>query len=62
MSRSTRAGTCLAAALCATTVLFLATQLIAQAVSVDPAKTPTIVTVEERFQSYNPHHNAVELL
>jgi hypothetical protein len=62
MSSSTRAGMCLAAALCATTVVFLATQLIAQTVSLDPAKTPNIGTVEERFQSYNPHHNAMELL
>jgi heparanase len=28
-------------------------QLIAQVVSLDPAKMPTIGTVDERFQSYN---------
>jgi len=31
----------------------LATQLIAQVASLDPAKMPAIGTVDERFQSYN---------
>ena len=53
LSRSTRSGICLAAVLCATAVVFLATQLIAQVVSLDPAKMPAIGTVDERFQSYN---------
>ena len=34
-------------------VVFLATQLIAQVVSLDPAKMPAIGTVDERFDSYN---------
>src|SRR6202043_1819871 len=33
--------------------LFLSMQLIAQVVSLDPAKMPAIGTVDERFQSYN---------
>ena len=34
-------------------VVFLATQLMAQVAPLDPAKMPTIGTVDERFQSYN---------
>jgi hypothetical protein len=34
-------------------VVFLTTQLIAQVVSLDPAKMPAIGTVDERFNSYN---------
>jgi heparanase 1 len=34
-------------------VVFLATQLLAQVVSLDPAKMPAIGTVDERFDSYN---------
>src|ERR1700724_1272964 len=44
---------CLAVVLCITSVLFLSMQLIAQVVSLDPAKMPSIGTVDERFQSYN---------
>ena len=43
----------IAAALCTVAVVFLATQLMAQVASLDPAKMPTIGTVDERFQSYN---------
>jgi hypothetical protein len=43
----------LAAALCTVAVVFLATQLMAQVASLDPAKMPIIGTVDERFQSYN---------
>jgi hypothetical protein len=46
-------GICPAAVLRTTTVVFLATQLIAQVVSLDPAKMPAVGTVDERFQSYN---------
>jgi heparanase 1 len=53
MSRSTLSGMCLAAALCTTAVVLLATQLIAQVVSIDVRKMPSIGTVDERFQSYN---------
>jgi hypothetical protein len=53
MKRTARSGMWLAAALCTTAVVFLATQLIAQVVSLDPAKMPTIGTLDERFQSYN---------
>ena len=34
-------------------VVFLATQLVAQVVSIDVGKMPSIGTVDERFQSYN---------
>jgi hypothetical protein len=34
-------------------VVFLATQLMPQVASLDPAKMPIIATVDERFQSYN---------
>lgn len=53
LSRSTRSCICLAVVSCTTSVVVLATQLIAQVVSLDPAKMPTIGTVDERFQSYN---------
>src|SRR6202158_5739791 len=53
MGGSNRSGVCLPAVLCTISVVFLATQLIAQVVSLDPAKMPTIGTVDERFQSYN---------
>src|SRR6202140_3314646 len=53
MSRRIRPCICLAVLLCITSVLFLAMQLIAQVVSLDPAKMPAIGTVDERFQSYN---------
>ncbi len=48
-----RSGVCLSAVLCTIAVVFLATQLIAQVVSLDPAKMPAIGTVDERFDSYN---------
>ena len=52
LSRSTRSCICLAVVLC-TPAVFLATQLIAQVVSLDPAKMARIGEVDERFQSYN---------
>src|ERR1700686_4995818 len=53
MGGSNRSGVCLSAVLCTMSVVFLATQLIAQVVSLDPAKMPAIGTVDERFDSYN---------
>src|SRR6202140_3966053 len=53
LSRSVRPCICLAVFLCITSVLFLAIQLIAQVVSLDPSKMSAIGTVDERFQSYN---------
>src|SRR5271166_6937627 len=53
MKRSNASRMRLAAALCTVAVVFLATQLMAQVTSLDPAKMPTIGTVDERFQSYN---------
>jgi heparanase len=53
MGGSNRSGVCLSAVLCTMAVVFLATQLIAQVVSLDPAKMPAIGTVDERFDSYN---------
>src|ERR1700693_441013 len=44
---------CMAVFLCIPSVVVLAMQLIAQVVSLDPAKMPAIGTVDERFQSYN---------
>lgn len=44
---------CVVAALSAVPMVFLATQLMAQVASLDPAKMPAIGTVDERFQSYN---------
>jgi hypothetical protein len=53
LSRSARSCICLAVVLCTTSVVVLATQLIAQVASFDLAKMPAIGTVDERFQSYN---------
>ena len=53
MKRSNASRMRLAAALCTVAVVFLATQLMAQVASLDPAKMPIIGTVDERFQSYN---------
>lgn len=53
MKRSNGSRMRIAAALCTVAVVFLATQLMAQVASLDPAKMPTIGTVDERFQSYN---------
>ena len=53
MKRSNASRMRIAAALCTVAVVFLATQLIAQVASLDPAKMPIIATVDERFQSYN---------
>jgi heparanase len=53
MKRRTVSGMCVAAAVFAVAFMFLATQLIAQVASLDPAKMPRIGTVDERFQSYN---------
>ena len=53
MSSSNRSRLCVLAVLCTTAIVFLATHLIAQVVSLDPAKMPSIGTVDERFQSYN---------
>jgi heparanase len=53
MKRSNGSRTRIGAALCTVAVVFLATQLMAQVASLDPAKMPRIGTVDERFQSYN---------
>src|ERR1700726_4705295 len=53
MSRSIRRCICMAVFLCITSVVVLAMQLIAQVVSLDVGKMPSIGTVDERFQSYN---------
>ena len=53
MKRSNASRMRIAAALCTVAVVFLATQLMAQVASLDPAKMPAIGTVDERFQSYN---------
>jgi hypothetical protein len=53
MKTSNGSRMCTAIALCAVAVVFPATQLMAQVASLDPAKMPTIGTVDERFQSYN---------
>jgi heparanase len=53
MSRSIRRCICMAVFLCITSVEVLAMQLIAQVVSLDPAKMPATGTVDERFHSYN---------
>jgi len=53
MKRSNGSRMCIAVGLCSVAVVFLATQLMAQVASVDPAKMPTIGTVDDRFQSYN---------
>ncbi len=53
MSRSIRRCICMAVFLSITSVVVLRMQLIAQVISLDPAKMPAIGTVDERFQSYN---------
>src|ERR1700740_2534536 len=53
MKRSNASRMRIAAAYSTVAVVFLATQLMAQVASLDPAKMPTIGTVDERFQSYN---------
>lgn len=53
MGGSGRFGFCLPAVLCAMAVALLATQLMAQVVSLNPAKMSAIGTVDERFDSYN---------
>ena len=53
MSRSNLLAICVATILCMTAIVFLATQLVAQAVSLDPGKMPMIGTVDDRFNSYN---------
>jgi hypothetical protein len=53
MKRSNGSRMCMAVALCTVAGVFLATQLIAQVASLDPATMPTIGMVDERFQSYN---------
>ena len=53
MTVPNRSDLCLAAAIGTMAIVFLTTQLIAQVVSLDPAKMPTIGTVDKRFQSYN---------
>jgi heparanase 1 len=53
MTTSNGSRMCTAIALCTVAVVFPATQLMAQVASLDPAKMPTIGTVDERFQSYN---------
>ena len=53
MQKSTGSLICVVAVLCAVPVVFLATGLIAQVVSIDVGKMPSIGTVDERFQSYN---------
>src|SRR6202166_1496477 len=51
--KSTGSLICVVAVLCAGLVVFLSTQLIAEVVSIDVGKMPSIGTVDERFQSYN---------
>ena len=53
MKRSNASRMRMAAAFSTVAVVFLATRLMAQVASLDPAKMPTIGTVDERFQSYN---------
>jgi hypothetical protein len=53
MKRSNGSRMRITAAFCTMAVVFLATRLPAQVASLDPAKMPTIGTVDERFQSYN---------
>src|ERR1700752_879336 len=53
MKRRNGSRMCTAIALCTVAVVFPATPLMAQVASLDPAKMPTIGTVDERFQSYN---------
>src|SRR6202166_2047726 len=51
--KSTGSLICVVAVLCAGLVVFLSTQLIAEVVSIDVGKMPSIGTVDEHFQSYN---------
>src|ERR1700693_6043725 len=53
MNRNPGLRTSVTAVLCAVPFVFLATQMIAQVVSIDVGKMPAIGTVDERFQSYN---------
>ena len=53
MKRSNASRMRIAAAFSTVAVVFLTTRLMAQVASLDPAKMPTIGTVDERFQSYN---------
>jgi len=53
MKRSNASRMRIAAAFSTVAVMFLATRLMAQVASLDPAKMPTIGTVDEQFQSYN---------
>ena len=53
MSRNNLLGICVATILCMTAIGFLATQLVAQAGSLDPGKMPMIGTADDRFNSYN---------
>jgi heparanase len=53
MHKSNGLLVCGMAVLCAVPVVFLATELFAQVVSIDVGKMPSIGTVDERFQSYN---------
>ncbi|MGA2338229.1 MAG: hypothetical protein ABSG08_22885 [Terriglobales bacterium] len=53
MKRSNASRMRIATAFSTVAVVFLATRLMAQVASLDPAKMPTIRTVDERFQSYN---------
>src|SRR5579864_501263 len=53
MNRNPGLRTFVTAALCAVAVVFPTARLAGQVVSLDPAKMPTIGTVDERFQSYN---------
>src|ERR1700674_2732375 len=53
MNRNSGLRTFVTAALCTVGVVFLTTQLMAQVVSLDPAKIARIATVDERFQSSN---------
>jgi len=53
MKRSNASRMRIAAAFSTVAVVFLATRLMAQVASLDPAKMPAIGTVDERFQSYN---------
>src|ERR1700693_5925334 len=53
MNRNPSLRTFVTVALCAVAVVFPATRLVGQVVSLDPAKMARIGTVDERFQSYN---------
>jgi heparanase len=53
MNRNPGLRTFVIAALCAVAVVFPASRLVGQVVSLDPVKMARIGTVDERFQSYN---------